>query len=332
MILYNCIINVVPWRIVMSHKILIGVSSCVIGQNVRFDGGHKNNRFVADELANYFSYMPICPEVGMGLPIPRPAIRLTHISEEIRLTETKVPEHDHTQDLLNYSRNKVAELQTLPLCGYVVCAKSPTCGMERVKVYHGNRADKDGIGLYTQHLLTQMPWLPIEEDGRLNDPVLRENFISRVFALQDLLLSIGDQPTAGKIVSFHSRYKLTLMAHHPESYKELGSLVAKIKDYQVNDFYLQYREKLMKALTRIASRKNNTNVLMHIQGYFKRVLDREQKAELATLIDDYRTGLLPLLAPLTLLNHYLTMYSDAYLEQQHYFNPYPRELRLRYGL
>jgi uncharacterized protein YbgA (DUF1722 family) len=204
--------------------------------------------------------------------------------------------------------------------------------MEKVKVYQENRADKEGVGLYTQELMAQMPWLPIEEDGRLNDPILKENFITRVYALRDLHLSMGDQPSAGKIVSFHSRYKLTLMAHHPQSYRDLGQRVANIKQEPIDDFYLSYRTLFMQALTHRASRKNNTNVLMHLQGYFKQSLTKAQKAELSKLIDDYRLGLLPLLAPLTLLKHYLSTHPDPYLEQQHFFDPYPQELRLRYGL
>jgi uncharacterized protein YbgA (DUF1722 family)/uncharacterized protein YbbK (DUF523 family) len=303
-----------------------------VGQQVRFDGGHKNNRFVASELADYCEFLPICPEIGAGMPVPRPTIRLTKIDDNIRLIETKNADNDHTDAMTEYSKHKVAEIKQQPLCGYVVCAKSPTCGMEKVKVYQENRADKEGVGLYTQELMSQMPWLPIEEDGRLNDPVLKENFITRVYALHDLQNSIGSQPTAGKIVAFHSRYKLTLMAHHPESYRELGRMVADMKNVAIDDFYLEYRIRFMQALSIRASRKNTTNVLMHLQGYFKQSLTKAHKAELAKLIDDYRLGQLPLLAPLTLLKHYLSTHPDPYLEQQHFLNPYPQELRLRYGL
>ncbi|MGX9416462.1 YbgA family protein [Vibrio sp. RC27] len=316
----------------MENKLLIGVSSCVLGQNVRFDGGHKNNQFVSNELADYCEFIPICPEIGAGLPVPRPTIRLVNIDDSIRLVETKAVENDHTDKLVEFSSRKVGELKQQPLCGYVVCAKSPTCGMERVKVYQDNRADKNGVGLFTQQLQAQMPWLPIEEDGRLNDAILKENFISRIYALHDLQQSVGDNPSPGKIVAFHSRYKLTLMAHHPASYRELGKLVANIKHYSIDDFFENYRLRFMQALTVRASRKNNTNTLMHLQGYFKNSLSKEHKAELSRLIEEYRLGLLPLLAPLTLIKHYLSTHPDEYLEQQHYLNPYPQELRLRYGL
>ena len=315
-----------------SQGIRVGISSCVLGERVRFDSGHKKSRFVADELAPYFEFIAVCPEVGMGLPVPRPTIRLISDQERIALVETKDPSRDHTAGLLAYSEQKIAELQQEQLRGYIVCAKSPTCGMEKVKVYKEHGAEKEGVGLYTQKLKEAMPWLPIEEDGRLNDPVLRENFITRVFCLHDFYQSMGDKPSAGKVVDFHSRYKLSLMAHHPLSYRELGRLVANVSHYDPQEFVREYRLGLMQALSHRASRKNHTNVLMHLQGYFKRSLNPEQKSELAGLIHDYRLGTLPLLAPLTLIKHYLSMYPDAYLSKQRYLDPHPQELKLRYGL
>lgn len=316
----------------MDTEIKIGVSACVLGETVRFDGGHKSSRFVTKELGQHFQFVPVCPEVESGMPVPRPTIRLVSNEERIALVETRDATKDHTDTMVNFSRQRVGRLQQEQLRGYVVCAKSPTCGMERVKVYGSNMAEKSGVGLYTQELMEQMPWLPIEEDGRLNDPILKENFVTRVFCLHDFYQTMDGEPTAGKIVSFHSRYKLTLMAHHPTSYKELGKLVAKISDYSMDEFYPLYRVGLMAAMTHRASRKNNTNVLMHIQGYFKKVLDKNEKAELCRVIDDYRVGLLPLLAPLTLLKHHLQRFPDEYLQSQKFLNPYPQELRLRYAL
>ena len=198
----------------MSNVIKVGISSCVLGEKVRFDSGHKISKFVTKELAPFFEFVPICPEVGMGMPVPRPTIRLVSDQERIALVETKDASIEHTDKMVDYSKNKVAELRDTELCGYIVCAKSPTCGMERVKVYKKGGADNTGVGLYTQELMKQMPWLPVEEDGRLNDPVLKENFITRIYTLRDFYDSMGGAPTAGKIVAFHSRYKLTLMAHH----------------------------------------------------------------------------------------------------------------------
>jgi uncharacterized protein YbgA (DUF1722 family)/uncharacterized protein YbbK (DUF523 family) len=316
----------------MESSIKVGISSCVLGERVRFDSGHKISNFVTKELDGYFSFVPVCPEVGVGMSVPRPTIRLVSNEERIALVETKNPDNDHTDNMLTYSENKVDELQSEQLCGYIVCAKSPTCGMERVKVYSKNNAAKEGIGLYTRTLMEKMPWLPVEEDGRLNDPVLKENFITRIYCLNDFYESMGGEPTRGKIIAFHSRYKLTLMAHHPESYRSLGRLVADVASYEIDDFFNEYRLGLMKALQNRASRKNNTNVLMHLQGYFKRSLTGKEREELATVISDYRTGLLPLLAPLTLIKHYLNTYPDEYLQQQKYLEPYPQEMRLRYGL
>ncbi|MEH0689910.1 DUF523 and DUF1722 domain-containing protein [Vibrio cholerae] len=316
----------------MEKQITIGISSCVLGEKVRFDSGHKISKFVTKELAPFFEFMPICPEVGMGMPVPRPTIRLMSNDERIALVETKDSSKDHTDAMIRYSQQKVASLVDEELCGYIVCAKSPTCGMERVKVYRKAGAENIGVGLYTQQLMEQMPWLPVEEDGRLNDPVLKENFITRVYTLRDFYDSMGETPTRGKIIAFHSRYKLTLMAHHPEAYKELGRMVANIKEYDIEEFYHLYRTALMQAVANRASRKNNTNVLMHIQGYFKRHLDKEQKSELRRVIDEYRVGLLPLLAPLTLIKHYLSTHPDEYLAKQKFLQPHPQELRLRYGL
>ncbi|PMO55203.1 hypothetical protein BCT07_15745 [Vibrio breoganii] len=312
--------------------IQIGISACVLGEKVRFDSGHKISKFVTKELAPFFDFVPVCPEVGMGMSVPRPTIRLVTNEERIALVETKDASKDYTDGMLTYSNNKVEELKGQELCGYIVCAKSPTCGMERVKVYSKGGAAKEGIGMYTEILMKEMPWLPVEEDGRLNDPVLKENFISRVFGLRDFYDCMGDQPTSGKIVAFHSRYKLTLMAHHPNSYKELGQLVARVADYEPEEFYQLYRLKFMDALTNRASRKNNSNVLMHIQGYFKKWLSSQEKQELRKVIDEYREGLLPLLSVLTLIKHYLSLYPDEYLQNQKFLDPHPQELRLRYSL
>ncbi len=316
----------------MDSQILVGISSCVLGEKVRFDSGHKASAFVNKELSPYLEFVSVCPEVGIGLPVPRPTIRLISDQERVALVETKDASKDYTDAMVDFAHHKVDELTQTNLCGYIVCAKSPSCGMERVKVYGNNHAEKSGVGLYTQVMLERMPWLPVEEDGRLNDPVLKENFITRIFCLYDFYQSMGDEPTRGKIIDFHSRYKLTLMAHHPDSYRELGRLVARIADYDIKEFVQHYRLGLMQAMAHRATRKNNTNVLMHLQGYFKRVLNKQQKAELRKVIDDYRVGLIPLLAPLTLIKHYLNSYPDGYLEQQKYFQPYPEELRLRYGL
>lgn len=312
--------------------IKIGISSCVNGENVRFDGGHKSNKFASKVLAPYFTYVPICPEVGSGMSVPRPSIRLITNEERIALVDSKDSSLDYTDSMVEFSQQTVDRLKETEMCGYIVCANSPSCGMERVKVYSKNSATKNGVGLYTQILMKEMPWLPVEEDGRLSDPVLKENFITRVFCLHDLYESMDGKPTAGKIVAFHSRYKYTLMSHSTVGYKELGKLVAKVTDYDINDFFAIYRTQLMQTMSIRASRKNNTNVLMHLQGYFKKELESPQKQELALIIQDYNQGLLPLLSPITLIKHHLGIHANEYLAKQSFLNPYPQELRLRYGL
>lgn len=312
--------------------IKIGISSCVNGENVRFDGGHKSNKFASKVLAPYFTYVPICPEVGSGMSVPRPSIRLITNEERIALVDSKDSSLDYTDSMVEFSQQTVDRLKETEMCGYIVCANSPSCGMERVKVYSKNSATKNGVGLYTQILMKEMPWLPVEEDGRLSDPVLKENFITRVFCLHDLYESMDGKPTAGKIVAFHSRYKYTLMSHSTVGYKELGKLVAKVTDYDINDFFAIYRTQLMQTMSIRASRKNNTNVLMHLQGYFKKELESPQKQELALIIQDYNQGLLPLLSPITLIKHHLGIHTNEYLAKQSFLNPYPQELRLRYGL
>ncbi len=316
----------------MSDNITIGISACLLGSTVRFDGGHKRCEFAVEQLAPYVRFEPVCPEMAIGLPTPRPALRLIKSQQQTLLCNSSDRNVDVTVRMQRFSEQRVAELQHL--CGYIVCAKSPSCGMERVKVYdeNGSGARKSGIGLFTAELLRQMPWLPVEEDGRLNDPVLRENFVERVFALYELNMLWRKGLTRGGLMAFHSRYKLSLLAHSQPEYRELGRFVANIEQWDSLDaFAVEYRQRLMTLLRHKATRRNHANVLMHVQGYFRRQLSAAQRQELAQLIERYRQGLQPLLAPITLLKHYMAEYPDSYLAQQRYFEPYPEALRLRYG-
>ncbi|WP_431223257.1 YbgA family protein [Serratia sp. L9] len=316
----------------MNDSISIGISACLLGNAVRFDGGHKRCGFAVEQLAPYVQFEPVCPEMAIGLPTPRPALRLIKSQQQVRLCHSNDSAIDVTDRMQQFSQQRVAELQHL--CGYIVCAKSPSCGMERVKVYDENGAGsrKSGVGLFTAELLRQMPWLPVEEDGRLNDPELRENFVERVFALYELNMLWRKGLTRGGLIAFHSRYKLSLLAHSQPQYRELGRFVADIEKWDsLEEFAVEYRLRLMTLLQHRATRRNHTNVLMHVQGYFRRQLNTAQRQELAQLIDRYRQGLQPLLAPITLLKHYMAEYPDSYLAQQRYFEPYPEALRLRYG-
>lgn len=314
----------------MSTLIPVGISACVLGESVRFDGGHKRLPFATDHLKPYVRFYPVCPEMAIGMPSPRPAIRLIRGDEGLLLVGSS-QDLNVTAAMQAFSREKVASLSHL--CGYIVCAKSPTCGMERVKVYDaaGKGAEKVGVGLYTQELMRQMPWLPVEEDGRLNDPVLRENFVTRIFALHDFYRQCEAGMTRGKLVAFHSRYKLLIMAHSQADYRALGRRVADLDAMPFDELLIAYRDHLMQALSKRSTRKNHSNVLQHIQGYFSRQLSSRQRKELSHLIDRYRRGTQPLLAPLTLLRHYLEEHPDPYLTQQVYFEPYPEALLLRYG-
>lgn len=317
----------------MSEKIPVGISACLLGENVRFDGGHKRLAFAVESLSPWMKFEPVCPEMAIGLPVPRPALRL--VKEEngtVALRFSDKREGDLTADMEQFSRERVQRFEHL--CGYIVCAKSPSCGMERVRIYDadGKNNRKAERGIYTRILMETFPWLPVEEDGRLHDPVLRENFIERVYTLHELNQLHSQGLNRGGLIAFHSRYKLLLLAHSQPQYRELGRFVAAINEWDdLKAFFVAYRQKLMDLLAIPATRRNHTNVLMHVQGYFRNQLNARQRQELATLIDSYRQGTQPLLAPMTLLKHYMAEFPDSYLSVQRYFEPYPEALRLRYG-
>ncbi|CNG77439.1 YbgA family protein [Yersinia intermedia] len=317
----------------MSDKIAVGISACLLGEKVRFDGGHKRLTFAVDELAPFVHFEPVCPEMAIGLPSPRPALRLVKAgSDDIRLSFSNQPETDLTSAMQDFSAKKIAGLQHLS--GYVVCAKSPSCGMERVRVYEadGKNNRKSGTGIFTQELMRQLPWLPIEEDGRLCDPELKENFVARIYALHEFNQLWQQGMSRARLIAFHSSYKLLLLAHSQPAYRELGRFVAAIDQWpSINECAFEYRNRLMALMSQHSSRRGHTNVLQHVQGYFSNQLSPRQRSELAQLILRYRQGSQPLLAPITLLKHYLAEYPDSYLAQQRYFDPYPEVLRLRYG-
>ncbi|MEO3680342.1 DUF523 and DUF1722 domain-containing protein [Rheinheimera sp. FR7-31] len=308
----------------------IGISACVLGEKVRFDGGHKGSSFCMQQLASLVQYVPVCPEMAIGMPSPRPAIRLQlDDSQQVQLVQSNNPAINHTEAMLAFSDKKLPQLAGLS--GYIVCAKSPSCGMERVRLFDakGQQMGKLGVGLFTHQLMQKYPWLPVEEDGRLFDPALKENFICRVFSCHDYQQTVQDGFSVGKLVAFHSRYKFLVMAHSPVAYRELGRLVANAKLFAAEELQQRYLLELMQALKNIATRKQHANVLQHLQGFLKHGLSAEAKQELASLIDRYRQGFVPLLAPVTLLQHHLKQHPNAYVSAQRYFNPYPETLGLR---
>ena len=308
--------------------IRLGVSTCLLGEPVRFDGGHKRDPFLVETFGRYVEWVPVCPEVEAGLGVPRESMHLRRSADDVRLVTTKTG-IDHTDTMRRYSARRVAALSTQDLCGYVLKKNSPSCGLERVKIYGRSGAVASGRGLFAQALRQAFPHLPIEEEGRLSDPRLRENFIERVFAYRRLRSLFGGRWTLGGLVAFHSAHKLQLMAHSPRLYAALGRLVAGAKPLARPALRASYESQFMSALEVMATAKRNVNVLQHILGYFSEQLDSAARHELIELIDDYGRGLLPLVVPLTLVRHYVRRFAIAYLQAQTYLEPHPKELMLR---
>jgi len=312
------------------NKIRIGISSCLLGQEVRYDGGHKHDRFVTGSLSRYFEFVPVCPEVAIGLGVPREPIQLVGKPGSIRVVGTSNRDLDVTQALRDYGELMAHKLKQIS--GYILKSRSPSCGMERVKLYpaRGQGAPaRTGVGQYAAAFMAARPLLPVEEEGRLGDPVLRENFIERIFAFRRWQDLVTQGVTPARLVAFHTRHKLALLAHDRRAYQELGRIVAGAGTGSLTGNATRYVTKLMTALKRPATRKNHTNVLQHIQGYLKSVLDRADKAELVEVIERYRLGQVPLVVPITLLNHHFRRHPDPYIAQQVYLNPHPPELMLR---
>lgn len=317
-----------PGRIAVTDSIKIGVSSCLLGEYVRYDGGQKQDHYITDTLGRYFSFLPVCPEVGCGLPTPREAMRLEGDPANPRLM-TRITRRDLTGQMLAFCKAKVGELEHEDLSGFIFKKDSPSSGLFRVKVYNNGIATKNSSGLFAAAVARRFPLLPMEEEGRLNDPGIRENFIERVFCYRrwkDFLLA---EPTLGRLVEFHTAHKLLMMAHSPLIYRQMGALVAQGKELQRQELFRRYEELFMKGLALHATTKKNTNVLQHIMGYFKQQLSAEEKAELLETIDQYHDQLVPLIVPLTLLKHYVRKYGQQYLQGQVYLAPHPAQLMLR---
>ena len=309
--------------------IRIGISACLLGEEVRYDGGHKRDRFITDTLGRFVRYLTVCPELELGLGVPREPIRLERGREGLRLVGTR-SRREHTAAMLAYARQRLAELEAAELSGFILKKGSPSCGMERVRVHtESGGAERNGRGLFAEALIERLPLLPVEEEGRLGDPALRENFFERVFAYRRLRGLFDARPCMGELVRFHSREKLLLMAHDAGSYRELGRLVAGRKGRPGAGLAREYQTLFMRGLTRIATRRKHTNVLQHIQGHFKKLLPADDRRELAALIADYHQGIVPLVVPVTLIRHHLGRHDLPYLAEQSYLEPHPKELMLR---
>jgi len=307
----------------------LGVSACLLGREVRHDGGHKHDRFLTDVLGVHVEWVPVCPEVEVGMSIPRPSIRLEQRDDGLHLIEPRGGA-DHTHAMTSYAARRVHDLERLALCGYVLKKDSPSCGMERVKVYGGSGpAARNGRGIYAARLLARFPLLPVEEEGRLHDPWLRENFVERVFAYRRVEDFFAARWTMGQLVLFHTAQKLLLLAHEPKAYEKLGQLVAGAKGQPRHEVASEYKECFMKALAKLAKARQHVNVLQHMAGYFKKLLSAADRQELVQVIDDYGKGLVPLVVPLTLLRHHVRVHGVSYLAGQVYLEPHPKELMLR---
>lgn len=311
------------------EKIPIGISTCLLGENVRYNGGHALDRFLRDTLGKYVHYVPVCPEVECGFGIPRETFRLVGDPKQPRLV-TSHTDVDHTDRMEAWARKRVAELEIEDICGFIFKSDSPSSGMERVKVYDDKGVPrKIGVGVFARVFMEHFPLTPAEEDGRLHDPLLRENFIERIFTYRRYREVVEEEKHIGNLVEFHTRNKLLLMAHSPKHLQQMGHLVAHAKQLSKKEFIAEYEKLLMEAMSRKSSTAKNTNVLHHIMGYFKKNLSTDEKRELLEVVDEYRQGLIPLIVPVTLMNHYVRKYDEAYLKGQVYLNPHPLELQLR---
>jgi uncharacterized protein YbgA (DUF1722 family)/uncharacterized protein YbbK (DUF523 family) len=313
----------------ISQTVRIGISSCLLGQKVRFDGGHKRDAFLVDTFGAFVEWVPVCPEVELGLGTPREALRLVRRGDDIRMVNTRSG-RDISVEMRRWARERAEKLAGEDLAGYVLKKDSPSCGMERVKIYaEAGMAEKNGRGVFAEALMARFPRLPVEEEGRLSDPRLRDNFVERVFAYARLRALFAARWTMGDLVRFHTAHKLALLAHSTETYAELGRLVARAKGLGRAAVEARYRELFMDALAKIATARKHTNVLHHMVGHFKEILDGDEKQELLAGIDDYRRGLVPLIVPLTLIKHHTRRHKVEYLAGQVYLDPHPKELMLR---
>jgi len=320
-------VSTFPWG--TDEPIRIGVSSCLLGNLVRYDGGHKRNQFLTETLSPFVRWVPVCPEVELGLGVPRETVRLEEGANGMRLVAPRSGT-DHTAAMRRYAHARVADLAREDLCGYVLKKNSPSCGMERVKVYGSAGPPKPrGRGLFAEVLLEALPHLPVEEEGRLNDPRLRENFIERVFAYRRLRTLFKHRWALADLIAFHTAHKLQLLAHSPSRYQTLGRLVAGAKSLPRPVLRSRYAAAFMLALASPATTARHVNVLHHIVGHLRSRLDDASRLELLEVIRGYRAGHVPLVVPLTLIRHHVRHLGIAYLQGQIYLDPHPRELMLR---
>ena len=311
------------------EKIRIGVSKCLLGEPVRYDGQHKHDHYITDTLGRYFEFVGVCPEVECGLGVPRESMRLVGEPANPRLVATRSGV-DFTARMQAWVARRVVELEKEELYGYIFKSRSPSSGMENVKVYN----EKGGVigkapGFFAKGFMAHFPTLPCEDEGRLNDPDLRENFIERVFTLWRFRQAVRASPTLSTLMTFHAQNKLLIQSHHEPLMREMGRELAGLKAREVRAYIPQYEAKLMRALKTLATVRKHTNILQHMLGYLRQDVDEADRKELAGIIQDYRQGLIPLIVPMTMLRHYVFKHGIEYLKDQYYLNPHPLELKLR---
>lgn len=309
-------------------KINIGLSACLAGHEVRYNGGHTQSRLCLDVLSEHFNYQTFCPEVAAGFSTPRPTMRLTGNPEKPTLSFTNDDAVDLTEQLTGGFKDKLSQFGTLD--GYILMRNSPSCGLERIKVYQENGYPHETRvqGLFASALQKQYPLMPIEEEGRLHDAKLFENFVLRVYAYSRFRTEVLASPSMGRLIAFHSSYKYVLMAHCQRAYKKLGRLLGSHKKQDINKLVNRYFQLFMNALSKPASKKNHTNALLHILGYLRKSVPSKARQNIADVIIKYNQGVLPLITPLTLLKHYLDQYGSEYIRSQRYLAPYPESLGL----
>ncbi len=310
-------------------RIRVGISSCLLGEKVRYDGGHKLDHYLRDTLGNFVEWVPVCPEVECGLPVPREAMRLIGDPKSPRLV-TRITGIDHTPRMKKWIDKKLSELEKKNLSGFIFKARSPSSGMERVKVYsEAGSSFRMGSGMFAGAFRERFPMIPVEDEGRLQDPGIRENFVERVFVYHRWQKFVDTEGSVSGLVAFHASHKYLIMAHSPRHVRELGRLLAQSKRFPRSELLARYFVLLMQGVKLAATTKKHTNVLMHMIGYFKDHLSSGDKQELLDVIGRYHRGLVPLVVPVTLIRHYVRTYNEPYLRTQMYLHPHPAELMLR---
>jgi uncharacterized protein YbgA (DUF1722 family)/uncharacterized protein YbbK (DUF523 family) len=313
----------------MEMKIRLGISACLLGEKVRYDGGHKHDRYLTDTLGRYVEYVPVCPEVEAGFGVPREAMHLEGDPNAPRLV-TRRTRRDLTEPMLEWAKKRVLELEAQDLCGFIFKSRSPSSGMERIPVYNEKGMPvKKGVGLFARIFMDHFPLLPVEDEGRLHDPKLRENFIECVFVFKRWRECLSRGKSRRGLIDFHTKHKLLILSHSPKHYQMMGRLVGQAKVFVLDELYQTYQRLLLEALRLKTTIKKNANVLQHMMGYFKKELSSDEKQELLKIIGLYREVYVPLIVPITLMNHYIRKYDQPYLKEQYYLQPHPIELQLR---